>query len=73
MVRYIGPCFGVAAALVVAIGLLRPAPVVMVSAISAVLLLTWLALFAVFLALGGDPEVTDFELGHDGSHRAVDT
>ena len=33
----------------------------MVSAISAVLLLTWLALFAVFLALGGDPEVTDFE------------
>jgi hypothetical protein len=45
----------------------------MVSAISAVLLLAWLALFAVFLALGGDPEVTDFELGTDGGHRAADT
>ncbi len=37
----------------------------MVAAISAVLLVVWLALFAVFLGLGGDPDVTDFELGHD--------
>ncbi|MET0578340.1 MAG: low temperature requirement protein A [Ilumatobacteraceae bacterium] len=73
MARYIAPSFGVAAAVIVVIGLVRPAPLVMVSTISAVLLLVWLALFAVFLALGGDPDVTDFELGHDGGHRPADT
>ncbi len=72
MVRYIGPCFGAAAILVVAIGFVRPAPLVMVSAISAVLLLVWLALFAVYLALGGDPDVTDFELGADRGGRAIE-
>jgi len=73
MVRYIAPCFGAAAALVVVVGLVRPAPLVMVSTVSAVLLLAWLALFTVFLAFGGDPEVTDFELGHDGRRNATDT
>jgi low temperature requirement protein LtrA len=73
MVRYVAPCFGAAAVLVVAVALVRPAPLVMVSAISIVLLLVWLALFAVFLALGGDPDVTDFELGADGRHPATDT
>jgi low temperature requirement protein LtrA len=73
MDRYIAPSFGIAAALVVTIGLVRPAPLILVSAISAVLLLAWLALFAVFLALGGDPEVTDFELGNDGGRRVADT
>ena len=72
MVRYIAPCFGAAAVLVVAIGFVRPAPLVMVSAISAVLLLVWLALFAVYLALGGDPDVTDFELGADRGGRATE-
>jgi low temperature requirement protein LtrA len=73
MIRYIAPSFGVAAALVVAIGFVRPAPLPMVSAIAAVLLLAWLALFAVYLAFGGDPEFTDFELGSDGNRRATDT
>ena len=73
MARSIAPSFGAAAAVIVVIGLVRPAPIVMVSAISAVLLLVWLALFTVFLALGGDPDVTTFELGHDGGHRAADT
>jgi low temperature requirement protein LtrA len=73
MARCIAPSFGAAASVVVVIGLVRPAPLVMVGAISAVLLLVWLALFAVFLALGGDPDVADYELGHDGGHRAADT
>jgi hypothetical protein len=73
MVRYIAPCFGIAALLVVAIGLVRPGPLVMVSLISAILILVWLALFAVYLAFGGDPEVTDFELGSDRSRPAADT
>ena len=72
MARYIAPSFGAAAAVVIVIGLVRPAPLVMVSAISAVLLLVWLALFAVFIALGGDPDVTNFELGHDGGHPTTD-
>jgi hypothetical protein len=59
MGRYIPPAFGVAAAVVIAIGATRPAPIVLVSSVSAVLLLAWLGLFVVFLALGGDPEVKE--------------
>jgi low temperature requirement protein LtrA len=70
MQRCIGPTFGVAAAAVVALGALRPAPLVLLSCISVVLLLAWLALFVVFLALGGDPEVKDYQLGHDRSSPA---
>ena len=51
----------------VTIGALRPAPIVLLCSMSAVLLLVWLALFVVYLVLGGDPEVTDYELGHDRS------
>ena len=40
------------------------APIVLVSCTAAALLLAWLALFAVFLACGGDPEVIGFQLGH---------
>jgi len=36
-----------------------------------VLLLTWLALFAVYLALGGDPEVENFQLGDDRGTRTI--
>jgi hypothetical protein len=67
MVRYIVPVFAASGVVVVATGAVRPAPIVLVSTVSAVLLLAWLALFAVFLALGGDPEVIDFELGTDRS------
>jgi len=73
MARWVAPSFAAAAAAVVVVGLVRPAPVVTVAAISAVLLLVWLALFVVYLALGGDPDVTDYELGHDHGHRAADT
>ena len=47
MARCIGPAFTAAAAVIVMIGVIRPAPPVMVTAISAVLLVVWLALFAV--------------------------
>ena len=70
MQRWIGPTLGVAAAVAIAIGALRPAPIVLLSCVSAVLLLAWLALFAVYLALGGDPEVEDFQLGHDRGIRS---
>ena len=72
MARCIAPAFAAAAAVIIMIGVIRPAPPVMVAAISAVLLVVWLALFAVFLGLGGDPDVTDFELGHDTSHHATE-
>jgi len=65
MVRYIAPAFGVAIALTLAIGAARPAPIVLVTSISAVLLLAWLGLFVVFLALGGDPEVVEPALTDD--------
>ena len=69
MPRWIVPTLGTAAAVSMAIGGFRPAPIVLLSCISAVLLVAWLALFALYLALGGDPEVKDFQLGDDrGSH-----
>jgi low temperature requirement protein LtrA len=73
MVRWITPSLGVAAVVLLTIGAIRPAPIVLVSSISAVLLAAWLVLFAVYLASGGDPEVKDFQLGHDrtsGLHPA---
>ena len=71
MQRWIGPSLGIAAAVTIAIGALRPAPIVLLSSVSAVLLLTWLALFAVYLALGGDPEVENFQLGDDRGTRTI--
>ena len=70
MQRWIGPTLGIAAAVTIAIGAFRPAPIVLLSCVSAVLLLAWLALFAVYLALGGDPEVENFQLGHDRGARS---
>jgi hypothetical protein len=57
MGRYIGPVYGLAVAVTLAVGAARPAPIVLVSSVSAVLLVAWLVLFIIFLALGGDPEV----------------
>ena len=61
MVRYIAPTYGLAAVVCLALGGARPSPVVLVTSVSAVLLLLWLGVFVVFLALGGDPEVTELE------------
>jgi low temperature requirement protein LtrA len=65
MPRWIGPMLGIAAAVTMGVGAFRPAPIVLLSCASGALLVAWLALFAVYLALGGDPEVQDFQLGHD--------
>jgi low temperature requirement protein LtrA len=59
MGRYIAPTFGLAAAVTLTVGAARPAPIVLVTSVSVVLLVAWLALFIVFLALGGDPEVVE--------------
>jgi hypothetical protein len=45
----------------------EPSPIVLVSTVSVALLGAWLALFVVYLSLGGDPEVRGFELGHDST------
>jgi low temperature requirement protein LtrA len=71
MQRWIGPSLGVAAAVTIAVGAFRPAPIVLLSCVSAVLLLAWLALFAVYLGFGGDPEVEDFQLGEDRGTRSI--
>ena len=67
MQRWVGPTSVIAVVVAITIGALRPAPIVLLCSMSALLLLVWLALFAVYLALGGDPEVTDYQLGHDRS------
>jgi low temperature requirement protein LtrA len=73
MRRWIAPTFAVAAVIPIVIGAIESAPVVLVSCTAAVLFLAWLVLFAVFLACGGDPEVIDFQLGHDHvSHAGRD-
>jgi len=71
MQRWIAPTAAIAAAVAIAIGALRPAPIVLLACTSAVLLLTWLAMFAVYLALGGDPEVENFQLGDDRGTRTM--
>ena len=63
MTGQVAPTFGFAAAVILAIGAARPAPVVLVLAVSAVLSLTWLWLFALFLALGGVPPRTAAQEG----------
>jgi low temperature requirement protein LtrA len=55
MARQIAPTFGLAAAVILILGWVRPAPMVLVVAVFVVLTVTWLWLFAVFLALGGVP------------------
>jgi low temperature requirement protein LtrA len=53
MPRQIGPTFLFAAVVVLVIGAARPSPLVLVTAVSTVLVVTWLWLFVVFLATGG--------------------
>ena len=62
---WIAPTLTIAAAIPIVVGAFEPSPIVLVSSAAAALLVTWLVLFAVFLACGGDPEVRDFQLGHD--------
>jgi low temperature requirement protein LtrA len=59
MGRFIAPAFGLAIVAILTVGALRPAPIVLVIIVSIVLLLAWLALFVVYLALCGDPEVKE--------------
>ena len=69
MQRLVGPTSAIGAAVAITIGAFRPAPIVLVASISALLLLVWLAMFAVYLALGGNPDVENFQLGDDrGTH-----
>jgi low temperature requirement protein LtrA len=65
MRRWITPTLGAAAAIPLAIGALHPSPILLVACTAAALLAAWLVLFSVFLAYGGDPEVINFQLGHD--------
>ena len=43
--------------MILVIGAARPAPIVLVIGIAFVQLLTWLRLFVLYLALGGEPGV----------------
>ncbi|MBT8198780.1 MAG: low temperature requirement protein A [Acidimicrobiia bacterium] len=47
------PTFAVAAVAILAVGAARPSPIILVSAVSVLLALTWLRLFTLFLAQGG--------------------
>jgi len=47
------PTFAVAAVAILAVGAARPSPIILVSAVSVLLALTWLRLFTLFLAEGG--------------------
>jgi low temperature requirement protein LtrA len=60
------PTFAVAAAAILAVGAVRPSPIILVSAVSLVLGLTWWRLFTLFLAQGGrlrvlEPGATELE------------
>lgn len=70
MRTWLAPTLAITAAIPLAVTAVGSSAVVLVAATSIVLLGAWLVLFAVFLALGGDPEVVDFQLGHDGYHHS---
>ena len=53
VLRAQAPTFVVAAVGILALGAARPSPIVLVSAVSVVLAVTWLRLFAIFLSHGG--------------------
>lgn len=59
VLRAQAPTFGVAAATILAVGAARPSPIILVSAVSVVLALTWLRLFTLYLAQGGQLRVLD--------------
>ena len=58
------PTFAVAAVAIFAVGAARPSPIILVSAVSVLLALTWLRLFTLFLAQGGRLRVLE--------HRAIE-
>jgi low temperature requirement protein LtrA len=66
MAGLITPTFLVAAAVTLVIGATRPAPIVLVAAVSVILALTWFWLFVVFLALGGVPMTLEESGSDDG-------
>ena len=70
---WIAPTLAVAGVVPILVAALDPAPLVLVVSVSIALLVAWLVLFAVFLASGGNPEVTDFQLGRDGPRQPRDT
>ncbi len=59
VLRAQAPTFAVAAVAILAVGAARPSPIILVSAVSALLALTWLRLFTLFLAQGGRLRVLD--------------
>jgi low temperature requirement protein LtrA len=61
MTSCILPTFGLAAAGILVAGATRPSPIVLVAAVSTILAATWMALFVVFLALGGVPGFGEVE------------
>lgn len=55
------PTFAVAAVAILAVGAARPSPIILVSAVSVLLALTWLRLFTLYLAQGGRLRVLEQE------------
>ncbi len=53
------PTFAVAAAVILVVGAARPSPIILVTAVSVVLALTWFRLFTLYLAKGGQLRVLD--------------
>jgi hypothetical protein len=53
MARYVSPTYATASAALLVLAAVRPAPLLMVATISILLFVTWVWLFAVFLAHGG--------------------
>ena len=55
MAPQIAPTLILAALAAIFIGVLRPPPIVLVGALAALLFLTWLRMFILYVALGGQP------------------
>jgi hypothetical protein len=66
MTRQIAPTFGVAAIVTLLVGAARPAPIVLVIAVTVILFVAWLWLFARYLALGGTLRVAEDQVTDDG-------
>ncbi len=70
MLAWVPSTFAVVAVALLALAAAGPSAIVLVASTSMALFAAWLVLFSVFLAHGGNPEVIDFQLGHDGPpHR----
>jgi low temperature requirement protein LtrA len=68
MTKHILPTFATAIAVILVVAALRPAPLVLTISYNAILFLTWLWLFVVFLAHGGDP-IPDPDHQQQEDHR----